>query len=155
MISLSSDFPAEAYSKACRLIDEFDALAVEYDMLLDTQRVMLAKGNDEGIVYHTTRGDAIARRVVAQSQQMHAIRNALETNLYAGPRAEELRDRLNRAFHRAGTLGDAAIRFGAECAARRAMAEEGLRSGNPTRLSRGGQAYRALSARPTTLDIAI
>lgn len=152
------DFPAPAYAKACQLVDDFDALTAEYMTLLGVQGAMLANDNYDGILHHTARGDAIARRVAAYSGQLQSLQNTLMSGQYAGARTHDLMTRFDRARIRADVVGRGAMRLAAACAVQRDAAGAGLRAegaaaGSLTRTGVG--AYRAFDRRLGNLDIAI
>lgn len=147
-----------AYTKACQVVDEFDALAAEYLVLLDTQGAMLANENYDGIVHHTARGDAIARRVASYGGQLRSLRTTLMSGQYAGHRTRDLMIRVDRVRVRADVVGRTATRLAAACAAQRDAASAGLAAesaaAGPMAHS-GASAYRAFDRRLASVDIAI
>lgn len=155
---MMQDYPVAAYAKACQLVEDFDALATEYMVLLDTQGAMLVNENYDGITHHMTRGDAIARRVAACGGQLRSVRATLTSGQYVGHRTHELMQRFDRARLRADVIGRTATRLAAACAVQRDAASAGLRAqgtaaGQFARSHAG--AYRAFDRRLSSVDIAI
>lgn len=139
----ASDYPRAAYDRAIGACDEFDACATEYQMLLDTQRALLADGNIGGTVQTLRRGDTVARRAASCMRRFTPVQEALASGIYAGPRVDELRRRLARA----GSLGDRVnvgiAQLGALYAARRDAAAVELQRDHATQNAQRRSGYAA------------
>jgi len=148
------DFPDSAYAKACDCIAAFEQLTSEYCQLLDTQTAMLCNNNDEGIAYHTARGDAITREIDGYGQQLRATRDALTDGEYDGPNSRDLAERFATLDRRVADIGTSTARLAAHCTARRDAAAAQLNAHVPPPPSAGLSVYRSFN-RPTTLDVAV
>jgi hypothetical protein len=149
-----SDIPAQAHAKAVLALDEFDALATEYSVLLDIQRAMLINGNVAGIAETVVRGDAVARAAAACGRRLAPHREALNSHNYQGARARELSRRLAMAGVRTDTLAAAAARLEALCIRERDRCALELHQAGSTRTARGTgtSGYRSSAIRPLALD---
>lgn len=150
----SSDLPLPAHDKAVAALDEFDATAAEYVALLDTQRALLGQGNATGVAESVARGDALALRAAACGRRLAPIREALASAAIRGPRADAVRQRLERMAHRAALLGSAAAQVAARCERERTvLGNELAQIQKPAGGSRG-DAYRypPVSRPAVTLD---
>lgn len=126
------DLSAPAHSKATLALDEFDALAMEYSALLDTQRALLAAGNVEAAVETVDRGDIVARKVAACGRRLAPWREAIDSREYNGPRARDLARRFEDAMSRANQLAGAAARVEALCLQKRDEAADAMRRIHPS-----------------------
>lgn len=150
----SSDLPLPAHEKAVAALDEFDASAAEYVALLDTQRALLGQGNAAAVAASVARGDALALRAAACGRRLAPIREALAGSVIRGPRAEAVRQRLERMAHRAALLGAAAAEVAARC--ERERVTMGNELAQLQRPAHGGRAnayqYPPISRPAVTLD---
>lgn len=124
---MSADLPATAHAKTVTAVEEFASLSLEYCVLLDTQRALLAAGNIEGAAETVARGDGIARRAAACGRRVAPWREAVESQQYSGPRAGDLVRRLRAATLRAHALAAGAAQIEAICLAKRGEAATEMR----------------------------
>lgn len=149
-----ADIPAAAHSKAVAALEEFEALTIEYSMLLDTQRALLAAGNTEGVVETVAHGDAVARQAAACGLRLAPWRETIDSRQYHGPRATDLVRRLKAATARAATIAAGAASIEAMCVQRRDEAafelQKGAASSSASRAMTGG--YRVSAPVTRALD---
>ncbi len=148
----AADYPAPAFARAIRAFDDFDACATEYQVMLSTQRALIASGNIDGVVETATRGDVIARRAATCGRRLAPVRESLDGEAYVGPRINELRRRLVATNVIIERLHAAVSSVSATCAKQRdeASAELGAGAGreNPQRA-----AYMAPGRPTASVDI--
>jgi hypothetical protein len=143
--ALMSDVPQAAHDKAIRALDEFDALVLQYERLLDTQQAMVRTANFSALFEMASRGDKLARDAVLCGQRFAPLVDAIASGQFAGPRATEIRKRNFRAHSNAETLTGASGRLAADCISQRdLMGREIRRSGSPVSAS-GRQMYEVPS----------
>lgn len=153
MAQRAADLPIAAHAKAVAALDEFDAVAAEYVALLDTQRALLAQGNPLAVAESVARGDGLAQRAALCGRRLAPFREALARHDLRGPRADAVRQRLDRMRHRAALLGAAAADVAARCEVERhatgsALARLQKAAGGKATLYASPNAPRA----PLTLD---
>lgn len=148
------DLPEPAHSKAVSALEEFGALALEYSVLLDTQRALLAAGNIEGASETVARGDTVARLAAACGRRVAPWREAIDSHQYVGPRATDLSHRLGAAALRAGDLASGAARIETICLSKRDEAATEMPRHTLPAVHAGGAAaaYRAAAPGARLLD---
>lgn len=119
------DVPIAAHQKALRAFDEFDALVSRYEMLLDTQQVLVRTANFAGLFQMAARGDQLARDAVLCGKRFAPLVNAVSSGQFIGPRATEIMRRSFTARSSAETLDGSAVRLATACVVERdAMGRE-------------------------------
>lgn len=117
--ALSTDVPLEAYTKAVRALDDFDALVGQYDMLLDTQQAFVRTGNFAALFETASRGDKLAREATLCGKRFVPLVEAVAARQFVGPRANEIRRRSFSSRSSAETLGSSASRLARTCSEKR------------------------------------
>ncbi len=146
--ALIADVPVAAYAKAVQALDEFDALVSQYEMLLDTQQVLVRTANFAGLFEMASRGDKLARGAALCGKRFAPLVSAIASGQFAGPRANDVQRRSFASRSQAETLDGSASRLASLCSAQRDMMGRELRgaasSGSPGGLP---SAYRTGSQR--------
>jgi hypothetical protein len=127
--ALVTDVPVAAHAKAVRALEEFDALVSQYEMLLDTQHVLVRTANFAALFETASRGDRIARDAVICGKRFTPLVDAVTSGQFAGPRAAEIQRRSLAANSRAETLGGSASRIAAACSDERDIMGREIRKG--------------------------
>lgn len=141
--SLVADVPLAAHTKAVQALEEFDALVSQYEMLLDTQQVLVRTANFAGLFEMASRGDKLARDAAMCGRRFSPLVAAVASGQFVGPRATEIHRRNFAAASRAQTLEGSSSRLASACSDERdTMGREIRRS--TAQDSPGGllQAYR-------------
>lgn len=125
--SLTVDVPQAAHVKAINALDEFDSLVSQYEMLLDTQQVMVRTANFSALFEMTSRGDKLARDAVLCGQRFAPLVDAIASGQFAGPRATEIKRRSFSSQSNAETLTGASSRLAAVCISERDILGRELR----------------------------
>jgi hypothetical protein len=138
------DVPLVAHEKAVAALDEFDRLVAQYEMLLDTQQVLVRTANFAGLFEIASRGDRIARDAAICGKRFSPLVAAVAEGQFSGPRAVEIRRRSFAANLRAQTLDVASSRLADACSAQRDTMGREIRRGSPSGSDAGlPPAYRA------------
>ncbi len=117
--ALTVDVPVVAHTKAIQAIDEFDAIVAQYEMLLDTQQILVRTANFAGLFEMASRGDTLARNAANCGKRFAPLVSAVAAGQFTGPRATEIRRRSFATNSRAQTLGGSASRLADSCAEQR------------------------------------
>jgi hypothetical protein len=146
--SLIADVPAAAHAKAVSALDDFDALVASYEMLLDTQQVLVSTSNFGALFEMASRGDRLARDASLCSQRFAPLVDAIVSGQFSGPRATEIKRKSFAARSRAETLSASSASLARACGDERDIMARELRKTHPG----GGQAglppaYRTDSVR--------
>lgn len=151
---MSPDLPLAAHVKAVAAVEEFASLSLEYSVLLEIQRALLAAGNIEGAAETVARGDGVACRAAACGRRVAPWREAVESQQYSGPRTGDLVQRLRTATLRAHVLAAGAAQIEAICLAKRSEAAAEMRRGLPSAPQATGPAaaYHARTVGAQLLD---
>ncbi len=113
------DVPASAHAKAVAALDDFDRLVSQYELLLDTQQVLVRTANFAGLFEMASQGDRLARDAVNCGKRFAPLVAAVAGGQFSGPRAVELRRRSLASRSLAETLGGWSTRLAADCGAAR------------------------------------
>lgn len=139
-----------AYSKAIGALDEFEALVLEYEMLLDTQQALVRTANFAGLFEMASRGDRLARDAALCGKRITPLVTAVASGQFTGPRANEIRRRSLSARSSAEAIDGSAARLAALCSQERDGMSRRLRGGNSVDVGASSglpSAYRAESQR--------
>jgi hypothetical protein len=126
--ALVTDVPVAAHAKAIQAFDEFDALVSRYEMLLDTQQVLVRTANFAGLFETASRGDKLARDATLCGKRFAPLVGAVASGQFAGPRASEIQRRSFASRSYAETLHGSASRLASVCSAHRDVMGRELRS---------------------------
>jgi hypothetical protein len=126
--ALVTDVPVAAHAKAIQAFDEFDALVSRYEMLLDTQQVLVRTANFAGLFETASRGDKLARDATLCGKRFAPLVGAVASGQFAGPRASEIQRRSFASRSYAETLDGSASRLASVCSAHRDVMGRELRS---------------------------
>jgi hypothetical protein len=144
MGAVVKDVPLVAHEKAVAALDEFDRLVTQYELLLDTQQVLVRTANFAGLFETAARGDRIARDAAMCGKRFSPLVAAVAEGQFAGPRAVEIRRRSFAANSRAQTLDVASTRLADACSAQRDTMGREIRRGSAPAAGVGlPPAYRA------------
>lgn len=113
--TLTADVPLAAHTKAVEALEEFDALVSQYEMLLDTQQVLVRTGNFAALFEMASRGDKLARDAAMCGKRFTPLVSAVASGQFVGPRATELRRRSFAANSRAQTLSSSTLCLASAC----------------------------------------
>lgn len=149
-----TDLPEAAHAKAVAAVEEFASLSLEYSLLLDAQRALLAAGNIEGAAETVARGDGVARRAGACGRRIAPWREALESRQYSGPRTRDLVRRFGAVALHAHALAAGAAQIEAICLVKRSEAATEMQHGISPSLQAVGltAAYHARSPGAQLID---
>jgi hypothetical protein len=146
--ALIADVPVAAYAKAVHALDEFDALVSKYEMLLDTQQVLVRTANFAGLFEMASRGDKLARDAALCGKRFAPLVSAIASGQFAGPRANDIQRRSFASRSQAETLDGSASRLAGVCSAQRDMMGRELRgAASPSHPGSLPPAYRTGSQR--------
>jgi hypothetical protein len=151
--SKSSDYPAPAFERAVRALDEYDACAVEYQMMLDTQRALLTAGNLDAAVETLALGDALARRAATCGRRIAPVREALAAGAYAGPRTSELQHRISQVRTSSDRIGSTISQLSAVCVVKRDAAAAELSEDRVAQAARSRMSYAGGDRPMAAIDI--
>jgi hypothetical protein len=127
--TLTVDVPLAAHAKAVQALEEFDSLVSQYEMLLDTQQVLVRTANFAALFEMASRGDRLARDAALCGKRFTPLVDAVAAGQFTGPRAVEIRRRSFSARSHAETLSSTSSRLANECSsARDSMGRELRRS---------------------------
>jgi hypothetical protein len=129
--ALTADVPLPAHAKAMRALQEFDAIVSQYEMLLDTQQVLVRTVNFAALFEMASRGDRLARDAAMCGKRFTPIVDAVTSGQFVGPRATELRRLSFAAKSHAETLGGSASRLANACRDERDTMGREIRRTNP------------------------
>ena len=127
--SLVADVPVAAHAKAVQALDEFDALVSQYEMLLDTQQVLVRTANFAGLFEMASRGDKLARDAALCGKRFAPLVGAIASGQFAGPRASDIQRRSFASRSQAETLDGSASRLAGACSVQRDIMGRELRGG--------------------------
>ncbi|MEO7216636.1 MAG: hypothetical protein ABI026_00405 [Gemmatimonadaceae bacterium] len=145
--SLTADVPQPAHAKAIKALDEFDSLVSQYEMLLDTQQVMVRTANFSALFEMASRGDKLARDAVLCGQRFSPLVDAIASGQFTGPRATEIKKRSFSSQSNAETLTGASAQLAARCiSARDIMGREIRQTHASAAPATGPSAYWPASA---------
>lgn len=113
--ALTGDVPPAAHAKAIQALNEFDSLVSQYEMLLDTQQILVRTGNFAALFEMASRGDRLARDADLCGKRFSPLVDAVASGQFTGPRATEIRRRSFAARSHAETLGGSASRLADAC----------------------------------------
>lgn len=129
--AVTVDVPLAAHAKAVQALEEFDSLVSQYEMLLDTQQVLVRTANFAALFEMASRGDRLARDAALCGKRFAPLVDAVASGQFTGPRATELRRRSFSARSNAETLSGSASRLASACSIERdSMGHEIRRSQN-------------------------
>lgn len=141
--ALISDVPVAAYAKSVQALEEFDALVSQYEMLLDTQQILVRTANFAALFEMASRGDKLARDAAMCGKRFTPLVDAVSSGQFTGPRATDIRRRSFAARSRAETLGGSASRLANACSEERDVMGRELRRADTSDLDAGlPPAYR-------------
>ncbi len=109
------DVPTAAHTKAVAALDDFDRLVSEYELLLDTQQVLVRTANFAGLFELASHGDRLARDAANCGKRFAPLVAAVSEGQFAGPRAMEIRRRSLASRSLAETLGGCSSRLAENC----------------------------------------
>lgn len=142
--ALIADVPLAAHQKALKALDEFDALVSRYEMLLDTQQILVRTANFAGLFQMAARGDQLARDAALCGRRFAPLVGAVAAGQFAGPRASEILRRSFASRSSAETLNVSASRLAVACGGERDSMGRELRGAMSPRPEVGlPPAYRA------------
>jgi hypothetical protein len=138
------DVPPAAHTKAVQALDEFDGLVSQYEMLLDTQQILVRTANFAALFEMASRGDKLARDAAICGRRFTPLVAAVASGQFAGPRAAEIRRRSFAAGSRAQTLDGSASRLASACSGARDSMGREIRRGSASGAEAGlPPAYRS------------
>lgn len=145
--SLTADVPHPAHLKAITALDEFDSLVSQYEMLLDTQQVMVRTANFSALFEMASRGDKLARDATLCGQRFSPLVDAIASGQFTGPRATEIKKRSFSSHSNAETLTGGSARLAARCISERDIMGKEIRQTHASAAAgTGPSAYRPPSA---------
>lgn len=113
--ALTVDVPLAAHAKAVKALEEFDSLVSQYEMLLDTQQILVRTANFAALFEMASRGDRLARDADLCGKRFSPLVDAVASGQFTGPRATEIRRRSFAARSRAETLSGSTSRLADAC----------------------------------------
>ncbi len=127
--ALTADVPLAAYTKSVQALDDFEALVSQYEMLLDTQQILVRTANFAALFEMASRGDKLARDADLCGKRFTPLVAAVASGQFVGPRAADIRRRSFVANSHAQTLSRSSSRLADACSDERDIMGREIRSG--------------------------